>query len=50
MAIESFFPILWMSLIMNENLTSLKSIFFAKSFSAFVILAKWCYARCNYLI
>ena len=48
MPLEFFFSTLWMSLFFTGIFMSLKSGFFTKSLSDFVILAEWWSAGCNY--
>ena len=49
MAIELFFSILWMSLILTGYFISLKSNSLEKSLLAFVIIAEWWSALYRYL-
>ena len=49
MPIQCSFSVLWMSLIVAEKFMSLKSSYFAKSVSIFLVLAGWWFAGCKYL-
>ena len=49
MAIEFFFSILWISLILTENFMYSKSNSSSNSLSIFLILAGWQSAGCKYL-